>query len=397
MVAPLAPHGHGPSVSEAHHWTERADSVAGVETALARAWAAAAAGPPAEEADGSVVLRTRTRVLTLVVVAQRPETAERALTAVARLAARHPSRAIVVGFGDPDGPAAIDARASVRCHLAPGAAREACVEHVLLRLGGEATRHPAAVAAPLLVHDLPVLAWWTDDPPIGSRPFGELAEMADRLLVDSGLFRDDGRERLVALAGEAASGRAISDIGWMRLDPWRELIAGCFDRPGAAGFLPGARRLRIVVGRPGSVVRLPKAALLAGWLASRLGWRIERPLAPRRGGERLVAAFRREGGRVELEIEPRDPGGGPTLRTPGSLLGVELELGRGREHLAVTVTRAGDDLALAATRGGVPVVRAAGRLERFMDAIYLARSLEAVGRDVPFEEALPVAAALAGG
>src|SRR3972149_3535625 len=54
--------------------------------------------------DPTVRVRTRTSVLTLVVVAVRPETVDRAMAVVSTLASRHPSRAIVLSPGDPDGP-----------------------------------------------------------------------------------------------------------------------------------------------------------------------------------------------------------------------------------------------------------------------------------------------------
>ena len=91
-------------------WTARATSVAGIEKELARIWgsaamestgaqlteeaAAVARGDPhlAGRLDepGDVSVRMRTSVLTLVVVAERPESAERALDAINELATRHP-------------------------------------------------------------------------------------------------------------------------------------------------------------------------------------------------------------------------------------------------------------------------------------------------------------------
>ncbi len=268
----------------------RADSVIGIDKALSRIWSELAAqGAQEHTADAAPTTLARTRVMTLVVVASRPETSERAVDAVLKLAGRHPSRTVLLAFGDLDGPPGIDARVTAHCHLFGGSS-EVCTEQIYLRLSGEACQHPGAVATPLLLHDLPVTLWWTDDPPIGGRTFDELVALADRLVVDSGLFRDDGSERLVGLAKHARDGLEIHDIGWMRIELWRHLLAELFDEPDVAPFLAGVGRIRLTIGKPGSVVRISRAALYLGWLAERLGWRIERGL--RKSGEDSDAIFR---------------------------------------------------------------------------------------------------------
>ena len=116
----------------------------------------------------------RTSVLTLVVIAPRPETAERALAAINALNQRHPSRAIVVSPGDFDGPALMDAHIYAACKLSERADAEMCTEQILVKTGGELSQHLSRVVTPLLIHDLPVVLWWPDDPPFGSRQFTEV-------------------------------------------------------------------------------------------------------------------------------------------------------------------------------------------------------------------------------
>src|SRR5262245_49572532 len=110
-------------------WHVRANSVSDCVERLAEVWSAAAvqttgtdvsqeardgaAADPRLAAhmanDAAVRVRMRTSVLTLVVVAPRWETSERALSAINALHRRHPSRAIVVTPTDIDGPATMDA------------------------------------------------------------------------------------------------------------------------------------------------------------------------------------------------------------------------------------------------------------------------------------------------
>jgi len=386
-------HLHGRSPAATRRLAARADSVAGVDAALGRMWAELARQGVTDRAvDGAMTTLARTRVLTLVVVASRPETAERAGDAVLKLAGRHPSRTLVLAFGDLDGPERVDARVQAHCHPLGGSS-EVCTEQIFLRISGEVCQHPDAVAAPLLLHDLPVALWWTDDPPIGTRPFGDLMALADRLVVDSGLFRDDGSARLVALAAAASEGLEIHDIGWMRLEQWRTLLAGLFDEPALRPFLGGVRRIRVTVARPGSIVRIGRAALYLAWLASRLRWRVEEAFRPN-GEDTFKGLMSHRGRRIEVEIVGEAVPLDGRLPAPGGFLRVEMESVRGRQRASATVARADDHVLAEADVDGRPCARRMGMAERHEDASYLAGALEAAGRDAIFHAALPMAVRL---
>ena len=112
------------------------------------------------------------------------------------------------------------------------------------------------------------MLWWPDEPPIGRRPFHELLETCDRLLVDSGSFGSDGGRRLARLAAVITDGDAVvHDIGWMRLTLWRELLAGLFDHPLLQREMGHCKTLRIQIAKPSADFRVLKGALFAGWLA----------------------------------------------------------------------------------------------------------------------------------
>ncbi len=181
--------------------------------------------------DDGMHVRTRTSVLTLVVVAPRPELVERAMATVETLASRHPSRAVVLSPTDPDGPASFDAHVYASCQLPERGSSEVCTEEILIKVGGELAQHLSSTIAPLLIHDLPVVLWWPDDVPFGRPDFAELADEVDRLFVDSGHFRRHGLTRLRGMADAVYSGLVVHDVSWMRLMLWRELLASCFDHP----------------------------------------------------------------------------------------------------------------------------------------------------------------------
>jgi glucose-6-phosphate dehydrogenase assembly protein OpcA len=399
-------------------WTARATSVAGIEQELARIWGtaaqesheahlsakevAAARGDPhlAGRLDepGDVSVRMRTSVLTLVVVAERPETAERALDAVNELSSRHPSRALVIAPGDPDGPAWMDASIYAQCVISELSGAETCTEQILLKTGGEMDAHLAELVQPLLIHDLPVVLWWPDDPPVGRHRFLSLLRTCDRLLVDSGAFSGDGLARLTGLIDVCVAGNPIvHDIGWMRLTLWRELLAELFDHPLLAPELSAARTLRLDVLRPGAEVRLAKPALYAGWIASVLGWKVTEPLAAQRGRDSLVGAFRSARGEVVVEVRPVGPSHESGGRRAGSLARVELELGSRSKPVRARVTRHADHLLATADWAGAEVARRAGRREPFDEAPYIGEALDRAGQDQLLARAMMMAAQLLGG
>ena len=82
--------------------------------------------------------------------------------------------------------AQVDARVRLREANVEGSEREVFAEVIELRLRGTAARHPGSVVLPLLVPDLPVFCRWRGEPPWGATPLEEIAEVCDRLVVDSG-------------------------------------------------------------------------------------------------------------------------------------------------------------------------------------------------------------------
>ncbi|HUG49101.1 MAG TPA: glucose-6-phosphate dehydrogenase assembly protein OpcA [Candidatus Limnocylindria bacterium] len=339
--------------------------------------------------QGSVRVRMRTSVLTLVVIAPRPEITERALAAVNALHSRHPSRAIVVSPGDFDGPATVDAHIYAECKLSDRSGAEVCTEQILVKTGGELSQHLSRVVTPLLIHDLPVVLWWPDDPAFGTRQFQEIAGICDRLLVDSGAFGDDGSRRLAGLAAVVSDDVSVSDIGWLRMTLWRELLAGLFDHPLLTPELEHIRSVRLDVARPGAIFRLPKAAYLCGWLAAMLGWEVARPLAARTdGGELMEGAWRKGRKEIKVEVRPVQASLGGSPRTAGSLTRLEIETSRARTQVRARITRQQDHLLATADWNGAQVTRRAGRLEPFEETPFIAEALERVAVDPIFARAL---------
>ena len=224
---------------------------------------------------------------------------EPARAALAGMAERHPSRAILL-LPDPDaGVDRIDASISLACYAIPGVERQVCSEVVELHLLGKRAKAPASVVEPLLVSDLPVFLRWRGEPPWGLQELDQLVGIVDRLIVDSTEWDDlpYPYRHLVELFERTA----VSDIAWARTSRWRSLLATLW--PGIADV----RTIRVTG-------TFAQALLLQGWLRSRLG-RDDIALEH-------VEAERLEGIALDGEPTPFPPGDVPQ---PSDVLSDELD------------------------------------------------------------------------
>jgi hypothetical protein len=421
MSAPTgSPTESGPSL----RWSSRARSIGEIETELARIWSQ----PDLTiDADGDGVrdrhIAARTSVMNLVIIANRPELGERAAAIISMLTGRHPSRTLVVTSADPDGPSWLDARIQALCVL-PGPGRpETCTEFIYLTAGGESGRHLHAIAAPLLIHDLPVTIWWPGDPPFRSPAAADVLEMADRLIVDGSSWSGDGLSRLAAMADLLAEPRrAITDFALTRQSRWREAIASVFDLPDLRPYVRHLRRIAVTYathdesGAPGTANVL-KPIYHVAWLASRL--RLEpvktlQPIAARTGRGSGLAGDAVTTGAVASArgvVPAAARGLAGTLRGPngevgvvvrpvlselpaGTTLRVELLAARRGSELRVDVTAETETVMVHAYEDGVEILARPFLAPRRTEVELLAEAIEAVGRDDVAARAILMAAAI---
>src|SRR5204862_6409631 len=122
------------------------------------------------------------------------------------------------------------------------------------------------------------------------------APRAQAVLVDS--FDEPVWREAIARACALSAHAYVVDLAWLRSTPWRERVAAAFDPPRRRGELDALTAVA-VRHHPASTVA---ALLLAGWLASRLGWRVE-PLLVH--GEALMGKARARRQDVAVRTQPR--------------------------------------------------------------------------------------------
>ena len=203
---------------------------------------------------GEQRMATRTSVVNLVIVAATETEATRAAEATHRMAGRHPGRTItLICDRTSDGP--IDAVVSL--HEASAGDQRVWWEDVTLQVRGDVVDHLNTLVEPLTIADLPVAVWFVGRP-VGARD--RLLESADAVLVDT---KEAGGPGAFGFVGDLATRHTVVDLSWVRLAPWRQLLAGLFEGREYRPFVHGVRQAT-VTGKSG-----PRQ-LLAGWLASRL-------------------------------------------------------------------------------------------------------------------------------
>lgn len=155
----------------------------------------------------------------------------------------------------------LDTDVSAVCHKEGEAV--VCYDRIELRFGAVAAARGASVLSALSLSEVPTIVELGKGAP--ATLADPLVRGADRVIVDS------AHTSVLRIAEIARKTRApIGDRAFVRTFSWRELAARFFDEA------PGAERAigRVEIDRTTAEHRDP-AALLLGWLASRLGWRFE--------------------------------------------------------------------------------------------------------------------------
>jgi len=327
----------------------------------------------------------RTSFLNLVVHAADEESARHASQVIAALPSYHPSRSLITVARPSAGESRIDAALSAHCHIAPGVEPQVCCEEVRLRVSGQAADHLHSVIEPLLVSDLPVYVWWTGELPRNPHLFEEMIGASDRVIVDSGEFESPaaGLARLMKLRAERR-GLSVGDLAWNRLAPWREVLSQWLEAPSFGSVTQVDVTAALGAEATG---QSSQVLLLLGWLAGRLGWRVQDE-----GGRPGSGAATVRAGGTAVEITTAESKGCEGL-TPGWLVSVALAGGAAGR---VSVRRDEDPLHLAVSvEEGESAHEGRIRTEECSEAEMLSRELERLGRHEEFEQAVKRATEIA--
>jgi len=356
--------------------------VAAVEKKLAELWAQTTA-----EGDETAVLRSR--VANLMVFVSGEGALQEVEESMQSLSAAHPGRALLLLGDRSSEDRDIEMFVTSICQTDKRTgARHLCGEEVTLKASGKFVIELPSAAVPLLVSDLSTFLYWRDNLDVSDEVLKKLLAATDRLVIDSAEFKEplvELNQTNNLLHQQTDEDIGVSDLNWERLTIWRALLADFYDVRVYQRLLDQIELVRIDYVEPESEKEsvAPQALLIAGWLASRLGW----TLNPRTNESFNFTAS--SGRTVCVELNRTAVG----TRKPGRLVSVELGIVH-ESPVSFVVERSEDNsLILAEARVGSEVKR--GRVLPVRNrntAQLLAREMEIPSRDRVYQEAVVMAA-----
>lgn len=319
------------------------------------------------------------RVLNLVVIADREWRGEVA-NRLERIGRYNPSRTILCAVQD--GRRTIDARAVVSGDESGDGTIGVLRELVEMDIGDRHLQRIDSIIDPVIVSELPTVVW---SPHSRDEAVQALLGLTDVILIDTDdPAHFDGSGAALTRASELMDEDVyVVDLAWLRTIPWRERLAAAFEEPTRRAALWRLKRVYIRY-QAGSIV---SALLLAGWLASRLGWELA-ALESAPGGVRRGLGRREDGaGSVSIEFVPVDQGvRGIAGVTVSGVDGFSLSLDRGPGGLTAREQRANarprEWHALGASRGEGGILGEGVRQALLRDKTY-GPALEAARRFEP--------------
>jgi glucose-6-phosphate dehydrogenase assembly protein OpcA len=377
------------------HVAETLD-VQAVERELSRLWMGRA-GAVGESDEETAVMRAR--VFNLLVYVSSDEALNEVNELLGEVTVAHPCRAIIMK-AEREG-ADVDIEMFVSSYCLPAGGTQAgnlCCEEVTLCASGRFAVELPSAAEPLLVPDLPVFLWWRDQPRLGDEVFKKLGHAADRVIFDSADFLEPYTD-LLALAEllqkERAAHTGLSDLNWARLTSWRGLLANFYDVREYREALDNINRVRIEYVAPEAKPQeiAPKALILAGWLASRLGWRVaaeQKKVEEAAAGARAVL-LEKDGREIMLEFQ--------SVLRHSTMQGwlARIELSAAEPESSVFIVARSEDGRYLETEALSNAERRASRRIIASDkteAELLSRELEIGGHDRIYEQAVHAAVSL---
>lgn len=282
-------------------WSARDTSPAEIEGALLRLMH--------EQANEGMV-NAPARVLNLVVVIDKEWKGEIS-NRLDRINRDNPARTILIVVED--GKKEMDAMATL-IHDQPDALGGNTVfrERIEIECGADQLHHLDTIIYPVLATEVGTVVWSPHGHP---EAVDALRGLASTVLIDS-LDIPDWRDGIARIA-ELSEHAEVSDLAWLRSNPWRERVAAAFDPVVWRPELDAINRVTVRM-HPGSTLA---ALLWLGWIASRLEWQphvLKLDESDHKSGHATGAA-----GQIELVLDNDD-----TMPVPG-LSGLTIETANG--------------------------------------------------------------------
>lgn len=306
-------------------WQTDTLDTGGIHDELNRLWSELGGPPMGGDAPGEMIAEPnfgggglmRANTLNLIAVASDLRGVTLIQETIARLRDFLPSRTIILitQDGTDHDSGMIGPRYDVRVELMEQVTEsdEPNLRFEVITIGADSREigNLASLVTPLLAADLPDFLWWPGGGFDGNPLFEDLLPIVDRLILDTAQFGGDIRSiaSIRTILVEESNAPIVGDFTWLRLEPWRQLIAQFFDPHDVQRSLQTIEQVTIhyAESREDGSSGLAAALLTTGWLASRLDWEAIDPLERQKRGGLWAPLRAREGDRgreIELRLIP---------------------------------------------------------------------------------------------
>lgn len=365
--------------------TQSAINVAAIEKELTALWKEAS-----EDESGGVV---RSSILNLLIYVPHPAEAGRVDDIMMEITGSHPCRAILIIADRDASESTLTAQVTSRCTLPTPNSKQVCCEQVTITASEDHLDEVPSATVPLLISDLPVYLWWRAVPQVADKQlFGRLAEISDRMIIDSSQFNDP-RGDLASMASALRNTErwaALSDLNWAQLTAWRALIASFYDVADYRPLLDQLDRVVIRYAPPAADASAiaTRALLLGGWLASRLGWQLSGEVTDCAEGQTCFEMIAADGHKFTLEFSHTD-----REIEPGRIAHVMITSAVEKSTVfSVRRSADGSRIETAVTRDEEKKAQRVLSYEGLGESALVARELEILGHDRVYEQAVQAAA-----
>lgn len=253
--------------------------------------------------------------------------------------------------------------------------------------------HLASLVSPLMISELPTFLWWPSGDFASSPVFQDLVEIVDRLIVDSGqLGNDAGALAQLRTLLDDEDDPWVGDFTWLRLQPWRHLIAQFFDPQEVQPALQTITQVNIAYApsREDHGSGLAAALLIVGWLGSRLNWEVVEPLERRKSGGWTVplrsANSDNKVRHIQIRLSPDE-----SVASHFSLRSVEIVSTDDHEGVFRVMRTDKDELITSSETADAPYVSRVVYARRLGSVEMLGEELQRFGPDRILEDAIRLA------
>lgn len=211
----------------------------------------------------------RACAMTLIVATDESDGGFEASQTISELMREHPSRGIVLAVSD-KAERALEARVLAQCWKPFGKAQQICCEQIEITARPETWPNVGPTLIGLTAADLPVIFWCRHKAALSPDASDKqraglqaIIDLSSKVIIDT--RGSDAQNAFDLITRLRARGRAVADLEWTRLTPWREPIAQIFDNPARENKFSSFHTIEIA--HPDDQLS-PEVLYVAGWLSA---------------------------------------------------------------------------------------------------------------------------------